>query len=200
MDRTRNSGIRALWPWLWRNDLGSSSWYTLESWTTIFWNIIQIQHGKEELWPGRRFWVCEHYKLDLWDITLGQGHDTPLGHGQQLCEMLSRSNLVVRSYDPDTDFGYVYTMTLTLEIRPYVKLMTHPWVMDSNCVNNYPGAIWQWGVMTRTRILGMFALWPWPLRYDLGSKSWHILGSWTTILWSIIQIGQGVRSYGSDTM
>ena len=41
-------------------------------------------------------------------MTLGQGHDKPLGHGQQFCEILSRSNLAVRSYGPDTDFEYVH--------------------------------------------------------------------------------------------
>ena len=50
-------------------------------------------------------------------MTLGQGHDTPLGHGQQLCEIISISNLAVRSfYGPDTDVEYVCTVTLTLEI------------------------------------------------------------------------------------
>ena len=43
-----------------------------------------------------------HCDLDLGDMSL-QGHDTPLGHGQQLCEILSRSHLAVRSYGPDTD-------------------------------------------------------------------------------------------------
>ena len=57
--------------------------------------------------------ICD---LDLGGITLGQGHDTPLGHGEQLCEILSRSNLAVRSYGPDTDFQYMCTVTLTLEI------------------------------------------------------------------------------------
>ena len=47
---------------------------------------------------------------------LFQGHDTPLGHGQQLCEILSRSNVAVRSYGPDGDLGYVCTMALTLEV------------------------------------------------------------------------------------
>ena len=47
---------------------------------------------------------------------MGQGHDTPLGHGQQLCEILSRSNMAVRSYGPDTYFKYMYTVTLTSEI------------------------------------------------------------------------------------
>ena len=39
-------------------------------------------------------------------------------------------------------------------------------------------------VMDRTRILAMCVLWPWPWRYDLMSRSWHILGSWTIIGWN----------------
>ena len=34
-------------------------------------------------------------------MTLDQGHDTSLGHGQQLCEILSRSEKGVRSYGLD---------------------------------------------------------------------------------------------------
>ena len=34
-------------------------------------------------------------------MTLGQGHDTPLGQGQQLCEILSRSDKWLRSYGQD---------------------------------------------------------------------------------------------------
>ena len=63
-----------------------------------------------------RFWVCVHCEHDLRDMTLGQGHDTPLGKGQKLCEILSRSNLAVRSYGPDTDFQYMCIVTLTSEI------------------------------------------------------------------------------------
>ena len=140
MVRTRIFGVYALWPWHWRYDLGSRSWHTLRSWTTIVWNIIQIQHGSEELWSGHGFSVCVHCDLDLGDMTLGQGHDTPLDHGQQLCEILSRSNMAA-SYCPDTDFRYVFTVTLTLEIWPWVKVMTHPWVMNNNCVKYYPDRI-----------------------------------------------------------
>ena len=121
MTRIRISGICALWPWPRRYGLGSRSGHTFESWTTIVWNIIQIQH--------------------------------------------------VRSYDSDTDFVYVCTVTLTLKEWPWVKVMTRPWVMDNNCVKYYPDRTWQWGVMARTRIFGMCALWPW--RYDLWSRSWH---------------------------
>ena len=35
-------------------------------------------------------------------MTLGQDHDTPLGHDQQLCEILSKSGKWLHSYRPDT--------------------------------------------------------------------------------------------------
>ena len=71
---------------------------------------MKIQLGSKEIWPGHEFWVCVHYDLDLGHMTLGKGHDTLLGHGQQLCEILSRSNLAVRSYGQDTDLRYVFTV------------------------------------------------------------------------------------------
>ena len=146
MDWKRISDMCALWPWPWRYDLGSRTWQTLESWTTI-------------------------------------------------CEILFRSNMAVRSYGPDMDFGNVCTMTLTSEIWPWVmtkvKVKTHPWVTENNCVKYYSDQTWQWGVMAQTRIFGMCALWPWPWRYDLGSRSWDTFESWTTIMSNIIQIGQG---------
>ena len=50
------------------------------------------------------FWICAHCDFNLEDtgMTSGQGHDTPVGHGQKLCEILSRSDKWVRRYDPDT--------------------------------------------------------------------------------------------------
>ena len=48
------------------------------------------------------YWICAHCDFNLEDMTFGQGHDTPVGHGQQLCEILSRSDKWVRRYDPDT--------------------------------------------------------------------------------------------------
>ena len=137
MAQTQILGMCAPWPWPWRYDLKSRSWHTLGSWTTIVWNIIQIQHASEKLWPAHRFSVSVHFDLDLGDMTLGQGHDIPLGRGQQLCEILSRSNMAVGSHCPDIDSWYVCTVTLTLEIWPWVKVMTHPCVMDNNCVKYY---------------------------------------------------------------
>ena len=144
----------------------------------------------QELWPGHKIWACVQCDLDLGDMTMGQGHDKTFGYGQQLFEILSRSNLGVRSYGLDTGFGYVCTVTLTLEIWPWVKVMTHPWVMDNNCAKYYPDQTWQCGVMAWTQVLAMCTRWPLPWRYDLGSRSWQTLWSWTTIVSNIIQIGQ----------
>ena len=55
-----------------------------------------------------RFWVCVHCGHDLIEMTLVQCYDLPFGHGQQSCEILSRLNLAIRAYDPDTDLGIVY--------------------------------------------------------------------------------------------
>ena len=88
-----------------------------------------------------------HFCTKLWSKTLCQGHDTPLGHGQQLREILS---------DPWPGHGffwYARTVTLTLETRPCVKVVTHPWVTENNCVKYYPDSTLQ------------FWLWP-------GHRSW----------------------------
>ena len=104
------------------------------------------------------------FSLDLCVKTLGQGHDPivwyiiKIQHGSQ--ELRSGHG-----------FGYVWTVTLTLEILPWVKFMTHPWVMDYNCVKYYSDPIWQWGVMARKLIFSICSLWPWTLWYDLGSRS-----------------------------
>ena len=47
-------------------------------------------------------------------MNLGQGNDTPLGHGQQLCEASFKSKLPVKGYSPGTHFCYVSTVTLDL--------------------------------------------------------------------------------------
>ena len=89
------------------------------------------------------------------------------------------------------DVQHICIVTLILEKWPWVKVMTHRWVMDNKCVKYYSYPTLQWGVMVQTRIWNMYALRPWPWRYDLWSRSWHILGSWTTIVSNL----EWVRSY-----
>ena len=64
---------------------------------------------------GHGFWACVHCDLDIRHMTLGQGNDTPLGHGQYVCEILSRYNLGSEELWPNTDFRYMCTVTLTLK-------------------------------------------------------------------------------------
>ena len=224
MARTRILGMCALWPWRWRFYLGWRSWHTLGSCTSVVWNIIQIQHGSEELLPWHTFcyvctvtlafenwpwakvmshpsvmdnnclkyyldptwqWrvislkhilLCVHFDLDLEGMTLVQGHDTPLGNGQQLCEILSRINMAVKSYGTDTHillFVYcdldLWGMTLCQghdtplgNGQQLCDILSRSNMTVKSCCPNTHFA--------------MCALWPWPWRYDLGLKSWHTLG------------------------
>ena len=68
--------------------------------------ITSRSNMAKELWIWHRFWLCVHCDLDLADKTLGEGHDISLGYGQQLCVLLPRSNMEVRSYGLDKDFVY----------------------------------------------------------------------------------------------
>ena len=106
---------------------------------------------REELCPGHGFSVYMHCDLDLVDMTLGRGHDTPFVHGQQLCEYYP---------DPPWQFGGIARTrilgTCVLwpwnEIGPCVidKVMTHPWSMANKCVKYHFDPTLQRGVMTRT--------------------------------------------------
>ena len=109
---------------------------------------------------------CVNCDLDLGDMSLSQGHDTIAWYVIKI--QLGSDNLW-----PGHGFGYVCIVTMTSEIWPWVKVITHLWVMDNNCVKYYPDPTWQWGVMARTWISSIYALWPWPQRYDLGSRSWQ---------------------------
>ena len=116
-------GICALWPWPWRDDLSSRSWHTFGSWTTIVWNIIQIQHGSEELLPGHWFWVPVFLHFDLWPWFKVRTYPWFM------------DNNFVKYYQDLTWQWGVMSQTRTLRMcspRPW------PWVMDNNCVIYYP--------------------------------------------------------------
>ena len=95
-------------------------------------------------------------------------------------------------------FVYVYTVTVNLEVWPWINFMTHPWVMENNCEKYNPDQKWQWGVIARTRMLDMCTLWPWPRWYDLRSRSWHTL--WVMDNDRVIfRSSMAMWSYGPDT-
>ena len=44
--------------------------------------MIRIQHGSKELWLEQEVWLYMQCDLDLKDMTLREGQDTPQGHEQ----------------------------------------------------------------------------------------------------------------------
>ena len=110
---------------------------------------------------------CHPNLSHSWKVTAWT-NDTPFGHGKQLCEISSRSNMAVRSYGPNTDFGYTSKCirTLTLEMWPWVKFITHHWVMNNNCVKlRTYGPDTDFGYVCKVNLTSRY-------RYDLGSRSW----------------------------
>ena len=81
-------------------------------------------------------------------------------------------------------FCHVLTVTLSIAIWPWVKVMAH--LCDILSRSNM--AVGSYSLDT---VLDMCAVWPWPLRYVIGSRSWHNLWSWTITVWNIIQIQLG---------
>ena len=65
--------------------------------------LSQSKMVNKELWTGQQFWLCVQCDLDLQGTDLGRGHDTPLGHGQQLCKKLSRPGQTLQFYSADMD-------------------------------------------------------------------------------------------------
>ena len=51
--------------------------------------------------------------------------------------------MTVRNYGPDTDFGYVRTLTLTIADMTLLMVMTYPRFIDDYRVKYYPDPTWQ---------------------------------------------------------
>ena len=108
-----------VWPWV-------RPWQTLSSWTTRLYRIM----------GGHRFWLCTcmHWP---WRYDLELGHYTPFYHEKQLYEILSGSNIAVRSYGPDTDLAMCALWPWPWRYDLHVGSRSwHPWVMDNNRVKN----------------------------------------------------------------
>ena len=130
--------------------------------------------------------------LTIWPLVKVMTHLWTI-HGQQLCEILSRSNMAL-SYLPRHRFSVFVHSDLDISNMTLGQSYDTPFGHDNKWVKYkwvkyYPDPTWQRWVLARTRIFGICALWPW--RYDLESRSWHTLVSWITIVWNIIQIQLG---------
>ena len=147
--------------------------------------------GNKELLLWHRFWVYVHCDLDLGDMNFGPGHDTLLSHGQQLCEILFRSSMASKNNRLYTNFWCVHCVLdlgdMTLS-QGYDTQFGHGeqvceiFSRSNLAVRSYHSYADFGYLFTVTLEIA---------RYDLWSRSWHTLGSWTTIVWNIIQIEHG---------
>jgi hypothetical protein len=151
---TSKTTIGIVWPWPLTSDLGSRLWHFLWSGVTILWNFIPIHAFNGNLWPGQCLNHYEHSDIDLWTITLDQGHDTSLGPGQQSCAIFFQFIKRVRSYGQDKLFVYVLTIlcivTLTFDQWCWIKVITLPCVQCNNSVKYYSNPSFQCKIMAWT--------------------------------------------------
>ena len=175
---------------------------------------------RERLWPWHEFLLCVlwPWPWQYWFKLIINGKS--LDYRQQSCESSFRSKMPMKSYNPDIDFRCM--CTLTLEIWPLVKVMTHHLVMGQLIQHGRQESWPAQGFWPRICVLTLtFEIWPgqshdtplvrgqqsyevllvsrlnmaegsygpgidfvcvhWPWRYNLGSRSWHILGSYTDV-------------------
>ena len=138
-----NKAVRSCKFWLCTTTLNLETWPSVKVMihpkilvNIIVWNIISRKNiSVRSNGPDKDFgYVHCACDLDLWNMTLGKVSTHPWVR-QQLCEILSRSNMAIGSCGLGSDF--IYVCIVTLLIWPWVKVMTHPWVMDNNCVKHY---------------------------------------------------------------
>ena len=75
-------------------------------------------------------------------------------------------------------------VTLNFPKWPWLNVMTNPWVMGNFCVKWEPIKFIHKKDVERTRIMKFFLKWPWTSSNELGSRSWHTLGSWAIFVWN----------------
>ena len=69
-------------------------------------------------------------------------YEVPQSFADTVVYMLGSYGLNKIKRDWQTDIGFVFTVTLNLEIWPWFNVMKHPLVVDNNCVKYYPDPTW----------------------------------------------------------
>ena len=112
---------------------------TLGPWTkkSIVKNIIKIEkpvkiYNPEKMWTDG--WTDGRMERQTgWFLYV-----QTLFPGGIIIIQKSSFNMAIRSYGPDTDLSYMYTVDLTMEIWPWVKVMTQTLIIDNCIVKYYP--------------------------------------------------------------
>ena len=101
MVRTRKFHASLLWPWPWGRDLGSKSVHTVSPQGTFMPNMKLHKWRIGKIWSGQKNSMQVYRDLDLGNVTLGQGHDTPSQHKEHLCQIWKCNYNTLRKYGPD---------------------------------------------------------------------------------------------------
>ena len=145
------------------------------------------------------FAMCA-FSLDLEDMTLGQGYDTRLGGGQQLCEILFRSKkcrvMAQKIILPlcvlwPWSWRYVHVKIILLQGQD--TPMGHGQLYEIKSKSNIRVVSYY-----LERIMAMYVVWPWASRCDLGSISWHTFGHGLQLCEILLKSNRTVRSYCLD--
>ena len=161
-------------------------------WTTIFWIYYQ-----EPIWQRS----MRSYGLDMdfwyvctwpWWYDLGSRPRHALGPWTTIVWITCNITIQLDSKDLRPGLGmcalWPWPRRYDLETRSWHTLVSSTTIVWNTCTIQIQ--LGSEDFLSGHRPLDMCALWPWPLRYDLGSRSCHTPGSCTTIVWNIqIQLG-----------
>ena len=139
-------------------NLHFKSWYI----RCGFWgNQYTFYHLKYPIWKWgvmARTQILVHVSVHC-DLDLGSKSWHFLGSCTTLCEILSRSNLALRTRIFDMCVLWHWPWRYDLG-----SMLWYTWVMDNKCVKFHSDQTWQWRVMDWKLISGMCVLWHWPWR------------------------------------
>ena len=90
-----------LWPWPWSRDLESRSWHTVSPQGTFMPNMKLHKWRIGKIWSGQKNSMQVYRDLELGNVTLGQGHNTPSQQKEYLCQIWKCNYNMLRKYGPD---------------------------------------------------------------------------------------------------
>ena len=163
------------------------------------------------------------WKLQLNLLPLYLTHQQPMGHRQELCVASSKLKLLLKGYGHKTTVYREFFMWVlffaecvtslilpkidTAKNKPYytssLRALEIAKIELRESLTHFEASFSpKFADAKNSRYTVIFVvceLWPWPWGYGIESRSWHTLGSWTSIVWYIIQIQHGSHTpFGHD--
>ena len=72
--------------------------------------------------------------LEIWYWYKAMKHYLIMDNNSvSIMSVSSKSNIPAKRYDLNIDLGYICSVTFSLKMLPWLKAMTHPWVIGNKC-------------------------------------------------------------------